>query len=914
MDPIAFVARDAELGQLHGFLDRALSAQGQVAYVMGEAGSGKTALVTEFARRAEEAHRDLVVAIGNCNAQTGIGDPYLPFREILGQLTGDVDAKLAQGAITAENARRLRGLVRWSCDALMEFGPDLINILVPGTALIAKAGKFVVEQAGWTDKFKRFVEGKAAGPEGSGLDQSHIFEQTTNVLKALAVKGPLVLVLDDLQWADLASTSLFFHLGRRIGESRILLLGAYRGEEVKLGRGGERHPLEKVLAECKRYFGDVWVDLDQVEREEARQFVDALLDLEPNRLGPSFRQALVWHTGGHALFAVELLRDMQEQGQLERDAKGRWVEGASLDWDVLPPRVEGVIEERIGRLETELQETLTVGSVEGEEFTAEVVARVRAVDERGLVHSLSNALDRQHRLVVSQGMRRLGRQPLSSYRFRHNLFQKYLYDSLGVAQKTYLHQDVGNVLEVLYGDQADEIALQLSRHFQEAGLNEKAIHYLRLAAEQAMRVSANTEAIGHLTQALALVRILPATAGRDRLELPLQMDLGAATIVARGWSAPGVREALDRARELCRGVESTPQLIPVLRGLYTHYHALAEHRTAYELAEQLLALAKEHRDPSSMLMAHQALGQSQVDLGQFVAARNTLERGLVYHDPERYRLLAYLYGEEHGISLRINLAVALLALGYPDQALAVSQEALALAETLSHPHVLAYTLYLISTLHVLRREHQAAQAVAERGINLCDERGIPFWMATLRINHGHALAMQGQAAGGIAEALQGLAAYRSIGAGVLQTGYLGLLAEMYLVAGQVDAGLEAVGEGLEAVRETGERVMEVELYRLRAELLRRQGRDIQAEGDLHQALAIARRQKARWGELRAALGLCRLWRDQDKQDEAHGMLAELYGWFTEGFDTLDLQEAGALLEELADSQLDVPWEDPAIMT
>jgi predicted ATPase len=339
----------------------------------------------------------------------------------------------------------------------------------------------------------------------------------------------------------------------------------------------------------------------------------------------------------------------------------------------------------------------------------------------------------------------------------------------------------------------------------------------------------------------------------------------------------------------------------VLRGLYTHYHALAEHRTAYELAEQLLALAQEHRDPTFMLMAHQALGQSQADLGWLEFARDTLERGLAYHDPERYRSLAYAYGEEHGISLRVNLAVALLALGYPDQALTVGHEALAMAEALAHPHVLAYTLNVVSTLRLLRRESQVSQAVAERGISLCHEKGIPFSMATMRINHGHALAMQGRAAEGIAEALQGLAVYRSIGAGVYQTGYLGCLAEMYLVAGQVDAGLEAVGEGLEAVRETGERVMEAELYRLRAELLRRQGRDIQAEADLHQALAIAREQQARWWELRATSSLCRLWRDQDKRGGAHGMLAELYNWFTEGFDTLDLQEAGALLEELADS-------------
>ena len=464
-----FVARETQMAELNVFLDRAVEKHGQVAFVVGEAGSGKTALVSEFASQVEKKQKDLVIAVGNCNAHTGFGDPYLPFREILGQLTGDYKAKLAQGAITQENARRLQGLVRWSCDALMEFGPDLINLLVPGSALAAKAGKFVVDQVGWPDKLKKLVESKVTHPSGSGLEQSHIFEQYTKVLQAMAAKRSLVLVLDDLQWADSASTSLLFHLGRRIGEDRVLILGAYRPEEVMLGRGDDRHPLEKVLAEFKRYYGDIWVDLDQVEEGEARVFVDALLDLEPNRLGEDFRRDLVRHTGGHPLFAVELLRDMQEQGDLEQDGGGFWIAGARLDWDNLPPRVEGVIEERIGRLEAELQETLTVGSVEGEEFTAEVIARVQAVEERGLIQLLSNTLNKEHHLVVSQGVRRLGEQRLSSYRFRHNLFQKYLYNNLDEAQKAYLHEDVGNILEVLYGDQTDRIAVQLARHFDEAG-------------------------------------------------------------------------------------------------------------------------------------------------------------------------------------------------------------------------------------------------------------------------------------------------------------------------------------------------------------------------------------------------------------------------------------------------------------
>ncbi len=896
-----FVAREAQLDQLGSFLHQALQDRGQVAFVVGEAGSGKTALLTEFANRAAGMHRGLVTIVGNCNAQTGIGDPYLPFREILAQLTGDVEAKLARGAISARNARRLQELVRWSYEALIEFGPDLINTLVPGAGLVTKAGKFVLEQAGWLDKLQKLVERKTAASARSAVDQSHIFQQYTDVLEALAKRRPLVLVLDDLQWADSASISLLFHLGRRITESRILILGAYRPEEVRLGRGGERHPLEKVLAELKRYLGDVWIDLDEAERGEARGFVDALLDLERNRLGEDFRQALVQHTGGHPLFAVELLRDMREQGDLKRDAEGCWVEGVGLDWDALPPRVEGVIEERIGRLEAELRDTLTVGSVEGEEFTAEVIARVRAVEERGLVRRLSSELDRQHHLVVSQGIRQLGLQRLSSYRFRHNLFQKYLYDTLDAAEKAYLHQDVGTALEVLYGDRVSEIAAQLGRHFHQAGLVEKAVDYLRIAGEQAMRVSANIEAIGHLNEALSLLATLPPSGRRDQLELPLQFDLSTAMIVAQGWSAPSVRAALDRARALCRGAERSPQLLPVLRSLYTHYHAAAEHRIAYELAQQLVVLAQETDDPANLLMAYHALGQSQGEMGDLIAARDALEQGLIYHDPEQYHALAYLYGEEHGISARISLMLNLCLLGYPDQGLVRAREALALAETLGHPHVLAYTLYTVGAIYLMLRETAIALEYAERDIALCTEQGIPFWLAAVRINHGYVLAMQGRYTEGIDEVTEALSTYRSIGANVLQTAYLFFLAEMHLTAGQVDAGIHAVDDGLAAASETGERIMEAGLYQVRAELLRMQGDEAQAEADLCRALDVSRAQQSRWFELRATLSLSRLWRDQGKHEQARQMLADICGWFTEGFETPDLQDARALLEELASS-------------
>ena len=441
-------------------------------FVSGEAGSGKTALVTEFARRAEARHPGLIAAFGQADAQTGIGDPYLPFREVLGLLIGD-DTSRRTRAISPENASRLRELASVSARFLVQIAPDLVGLLVPGGGLAMSAARAAAEMTGWLGKLeKQTQQPRAAEWVGAGLDQNTIFEQYTRFVTRLAEEKTLLLVFDDLQWADPSSIALLFRLGRRIGQSRVLIVGTYRPEEVAHSGAahvdtgdrrpaGGRHPLEKVLAELKRYQGEIELSLDAEDAADRRNFVDSLLDSEPNMLDEGFRAALLRRTDGQALFTVELLRAMRERGDLVRDAAGCWMPVPTLDWDALPARVEGVIAERIERLAADLRAALTVASVEGEEFTAEVVAQVRKEEARALVRRLSEELQREHRLVRAEGLRQLDARRLALYRFQHNLFQKYLYNGMDAVERAYLHEDVGNALEALYRDQTDEVAVQL---------------------------------------------------------------------------------------------------------------------------------------------------------------------------------------------------------------------------------------------------------------------------------------------------------------------------------------------------------------------------------------------------------------------------------------------------------------------
>jgi tetratricopeptide (TPR) repeat protein len=508
MTQTTFIGRKTELQRLEEFLKKAAGGQLQVAFIAGEAGAGKSSLVEKFIDDEEELDPTLIDAIGECNAQTGSGDPYLPFRRVLTSLTTETEKEKTAAEITkAKNTTRLKEFVRISSQTLIKIGPDLIGIFVPVAGLLTHIATEVALNSGLADKLSGRggqKTGKEPAKINPALDQEKIFEQYASVLKALSKDNTLILVLDDLQWADSGSLNLLFHLARELKDCRILLLGTYRPDDVALGRGDARHPFESILNELKRYHGDIVIDLSNSSPDEGRTFTNELIDSEPNHLDAAFREALFAHTDGHPLFTVELLRNLQEQGNLVKDKDGNWIQGPTLDWETLPARVEGVIGERIARLPEGLHETLTTASVMGYEFTAQVIARVQKVEERELVKDLSRELENRYLLVFEQGETKIGKQFLSIYRFSHVLTQQYLYDELSAGERRMLHGEIAETLEALSADYSDQFALQLARHYDEAGNTEKAVPYWIMAGDVAFRAYAQNEAIAAYTRALEL--------------------------------------------------------------------------------------------------------------------------------------------------------------------------------------------------------------------------------------------------------------------------------------------------------------------------------------------------------------------------------------------------------------------------
>ena len=549
--PVPFVARERQLARLESFLDNALSGDGQMVFITGGAGRGKTSLLAQFARQAMAAHPNLLLASGICNATAAAGDPYLPFRELLTMLTAGVDARLRAGTISPDHAQRLRTALPRTGKAVVEEGPELVDALVSGSALLARGKSALPAGSPWLDRLAEMLDGDTPYP--GTAERKRLFAHFTAVLHSISQYHPLILILDDLQWIDKASAGLLFHLSRNLSGYPILFASAYRGDEVALGRDGERHPLEKALAESKRAFGDIWIDLAELQEAEELHFVNTLLDQEPHHFSDSFRQALYDHTAGHALFTVELLRAMQERGDLQRDEDGRWVESNELDWEQLPLRIEGVIEERTNRLDEELRSLLSTAAVEGEQFTAEVLARVHGGEPRQTMHLLSRQLQALHHLVIEQDELQIGNHYLTRYRFTHPLVQHYLYSRLSAGERRLLHAQVADALEELLQDNWQPYAATFAWQFKQAGRLDKALRYWLWLGDRARAIYAHAEAESSYRQAIDVLR------NQKELELAGRTALKLALVYTADFQTEKATETYNEAFTLWDPAHSSPR-------------------------------------------------------------------------------------------------------------------------------------------------------------------------------------------------------------------------------------------------------------------------------------------------------------------------------------------------------------------
>jgi predicted ATPase len=610
----------------------------------------------------------------------------------------------------------------------------------------------------------------------------------------------------------------------------------------------------------------------------------------------------------------EIVQALFEDGVLQRDSphpgplpegegsKGREQRignvklSKSMNAVKVPGTVQAVLASRIDRLSAEEKELLQTLAVLGREFPLGLVQRVTLKREDELERMLS-------RLQAGEF---IYEQPAASdleYIFKHALTQEVAYNALLIERRKLLHERAGLGLESMFAEQSDDHLGELAHHFSRSDNVAKAVEYLERAGQQALQRSAYADAISSLSAAIDLLQRLPDSPGRIHRELLLQLAFGSALIGVKSRGAPEVERAYTRARELCERLGDPPELFPALVGLWAVRLLRRELRRAYELAGQLLRRAQSAHEPALLFHARFALGNTSFWMGKLLSAREHLEMALSHYDPKRYWQLAFRYGGalDAGVGCLSHAAVTLWHLGYPEQAINRSNEALALAQAQSHPYSLAFAEMFAGYVRQTRREARATHETAESVMVLSTDRGFTQFLAGATILRGWAMAEQGRNEEKIAQIQEGLAVLRATGAELNRPYFLCLLAEVCMETGRLDNALSALTEALAAADEHEERHHEAEIHRLKGELLLRQDNSNAAEAQscFLRAIEIARNQSAKSWELRATMSLARLLDKQGKRADARVMLAEIYGWFTEGFDTADLIDAKALLDELA---------------
>ena len=913
LPPASVVARERELGQLEGHLRQSLSGAGHVIFVTGEAGSGKTVLLGEFVRRALHQHPELLVAGGACDAATGIGDPYLPFREILRSLSGDTEHRRTPDFVTPAATRRTWATMPDILEALLEHGTGLLDIFVPVSELLLRLEAYdrrFSSSEKWQARIgqvQRQVETESQVTRRV-VRQSDLFDQLAQVLSFLARRHPLLLLIDDLQWSDPGTVSLLFYLGRHLAGSRILVVAAYRPDSVIPLSEGKRHPLELVVNELQRISGYPAIDLDACD---GRELVTALLSTESDALSPEFAEALFRHTEGQPLFTVELLHSLVDRGDLVRTGNGIWQESEALHWDRLPARVEAAIAERMGQLPEQCRMLLAAASVEGQEFTAETVARALEVDERVVLHCLSRELGERHRLVAAVDFHRRGHRRFARYRFRHSLFRKYIYDHLDAVERAYLHESVGGALEACQdgvADALDALAPRLAWHFEEALLPERSAAWHLRAGKRATYLAANEEAIAHLTRGLALLERLSETPERLWLQLELQLALLSPLTHANGFWAPERIEALQAAYTISQHPALAVNSRLWMVSAATAYYALwsAEPARAIDICAQLLQQAEQgsptlHRRWGHCLMGCALLMQAKVE-----AANEHLDAALedsIAADVAQYD---HLVGIDVDLMTLIWKSLALWQRGSPDQARHYLQKALAKADESACSTALAHVQSMAGLLYFLYERNLPAAWRHIQSLRESAKVVLPFG-AFANSLAGPEVLTELQGAWVLQQMRDGLARFQTEGSGLGRAGLLLMLARGYAHVGQADVGLATLEDALAWMRATGVCTAEAEAIRLRGELLLKKGpgsdSSARAEACFRAAKETARRQEARWWELRATVSLCRLLAERSGPHgadtiEAGHMLAALYASFTEGFDTPDLQEARLVLQAL----------------
>ncbi len=870
-----FVGRNREMEALRHAVELARTGHGQIVAAMADPGMGKSRLFFEFKAVSQSGS----MVLKTISVSHGKASAYQPVIDLLHGYFG---------IESADDGRKRREKVTGRVVALDRSLEDTLPYLFSLLAL---------------------VEGDDPLAQMSAqVRKRRILDAIKRILLRESLSQPLIVIFEDLHWIDEQTQDFLNLFADSIATARVLLLVNYRPEYSHKWNS-------------KTYYTQL--HLDPLARDSAEEMLDSLLllptsssssatprsfvgegkgeggDLDERLDLIALKRLIIEKTEGTPFFMEEVVHGLIEEGILIRNGNAKLAR--RLSQIKLPVTVQSLLSSRIDRLPPAEKELLHTLAVLGREFPLGLVQRVTGnpVDElEPMLARLQTGEFIYERPAVDD----------VNYTFKHALTQEVAYNSLLVERRKLLHERAAQSLETMFATQLEDHLSELAHHYSRSRNTPKAVQYLHLVGAQAVHRSANSEAIAHLATAIDLLLTLPEARKRSRQELDLQVLLGIPLIATKGWGNSEVERAYGRARELSEQLGDAQQLVVILYGLWQNATTAANLARADELANQIFTIARQHSDPGLLLVANMAMGMTCYYFGEFVRARDHSDHGFSLYDSQQHRSLIFVYGQDMGLSCQMWAGCSLWLLGYPDEAMKRSQQALTLAQEVAHPFSSIIALVLAAIVSQYRHDVPSTRDYGRKMAELSAEQGFSFFHAWGNMLQGWALSQLGQKSDGLKLIRDGLTACRLTGGKIWQSFWLGLLAEVCTAAGEIDQAMESIAQALAHAEQTGERFYEAELYRVKGELTISQSNraddrlpvqpDTQAETCLRHAIEIARRQQAKSLELRATTSLARLLRETGPPNEARSMLAEIYNWFTEGFDTADLKDAKALLDEL----------------
>jgi len=846
--PAGFVGRELALSRMHEWFGQVRRGEPKIVFVTGEAGIGKTTLVDTF---TDTIALDPTVRIcgGQCLEQYGMGEAYLPVLDAIRKLCRH-DAQVV--------------------DALRAHAPMW---LMEMPALLTASDR---------ETFKR---------EGGGTSRERMLREVGEALDALTAHAPLMLVLEDLHWSDFSTLDLISYMARRRRRAHLMVVATYRPAEL-IPNG---HPLKSLKQDLQaRQLCDE-LPLEYLDEDAVGQYLAARF---PGHRFPLELATLIHERSeGNPLFMVHTIDHLIAERLIEADEEG-WRMTTVIGTVTLgvPDSIRQLIEAQIDRLDESDQRILEAASVAGRGFQVPAVSA--ALDDETMdVEVRCEALARRHQFIRECRAHTLPNgQTVGRFGFVHAVYRHVLYERVSVSRRMHLHRRIGQRAEAVYGERAREMAAELAMHFEQATDYRRAARYLQQAAVNATRRSAYLESIALSRRGLELLATLPDSDERARQELWLQITLGVPLIATEGYAAPEVGSVYLRARGLCERLDTTSEIAQVLWGLWTFHTLKAELSKALEIATEFPRLAERVAYPGIAMRGHWATEITYTHQGKFGLALEHFEKALSMYDPTADDG-AFADALNPGVALRGFAGWSLWFLGRPERAVIPIQEALALARKVAEPHGIAHALAFAAVLYQLRREQSKALHHADEAIALSTQHGLLLYEAMARVVRGWALIGDGTNRESAEEIRQGLTAWHGTGAQLLRPHFLALLAEAQGHA-QSEETARVLDDAIAAAESTGERCYEAELYRLKGEHLFRHGNEqglAGAEGCFQKSLAIAREQEAHSLELRAAMSLARLHRENGRGGLTCDLLRSVYERFEEGFDTPDLRDARDLL-------------------